>query len=137
MLSAGFASLRAFRRHRLWISAPGLEAPIKTPLLFVGNNRYPVTLFGLGKRETLDGGELCLYAIRAGSRLHLLWAGIRGIFGKLDQQRDFITAYVSEAEIGSDRPMLALSADGETLRMETPLRYRIRPKALKLIVPAQ
>jgi len=135
MLWAGFASLRAFRRHRLWISAPGLEAPIRTPLLFVGNNRYQVSLFALGQREQLDQGELCLYAIRAGSRAHLLWAGIRGIFGRLDQQRDFITAYVEEAEISSDRPVMALSADGETLRMETPLKYRIRKKALKLIVP--
>ena len=135
MLSAGFASLRHFRRHKLWISAPGLEAPIRTPLLFVGNNRYQVNLLGLGKREQLDEGELCLYAIRARSRLHLLWAGIRGIFGRLDQQRDFITAYVPDAEISSDRPVLTLSADGETVRMETPLRYRIRPKALRLIVP--
>lgn len=136
MLRAGFASLRHFRRHRLWISAPGLEAPIRTPLLFVGNNRYQVNLLGLGKREQLDEGELCVYAIRARSRLHLFWAGIRGVFGRLDQQRDFITAYVSEAEISADRPSLTLSADGETVRMETPLRYRIRPKALRLIVPA-
>ncbi len=135
MLRASITSLRHFRRHRLWISAPGLEAPIRTPLLFVGNNRYQVNLFGLGKRERLDEGELCLYAIRAKSRLHLFWAGIRGIFGRLDQQRDFITAYVSEAEISADRPVLILSADGETVRMETPLRYRIRPKALRLIVP--
>lgn len=136
MLSASWASIRHFRRHRLWISAPGLEAPIKTPLLFIGNNRYEVSLFGLGKRARLDEGELCLYAIRAKSRLHLFWAGIRGIFGRLDQQRDFITAYVTEAEISADRPVLTLSADGETVRMETPLRYRIRPKALRLIVPA-
>ena len=59
------------------------------------------------------------------------------MFGRLDQQRDFVTAYVDEAEIASDRPLLTVSADGETLRMETPLRYRIRPKALKLIVPAE
>lgn len=137
MLSASLTSLRHFRRHRLWISAPGLEAPVKTPLLFVGNNRYQVNLFGLGKRERLDEGELCLYAIRARSRAHLFWAGIRGIFGKLDQQRDFVTAYVTEAEISSDRPQLNISADGETLRLETPLRYRIRPGALRLIVPAE
>jgi diacylglycerol kinase family enzyme len=136
MLSAGLASLRSFRRHRLWISAPGLEAPIRTPLLFVGNNRYQVSLFALGQREQLDGGELCLYAIHAASRAGLIWAGIRGVFGRLDQQRDFITAYVTEAEISSDRPQLTLSADGETIRMETPIRYRIRPRALKLIVPA-
>ena len=34
----------------------------------------------------------------------------------------------SEAEISSDRPQLTVSADGETVRMETPLRYRIRPE---------
>ncbi len=137
MLSASFRSLRHFRRHKLWISAPGLETPVRTPLLFVGNNRYQVNLLGLGKRERLDEGELCIYAIRARSRLGLFWAGIRGVFGRLDQQRDFITAYVAEAEIGADRPTLTLSADGETVRMETPLRYRIRPKARRLIVPAR
>jgi diacylglycerol kinase family enzyme len=137
MLSASLRSLRHFRRHELWISAPGLETPVHTPLLFVGNNRYQVNLLGLGKREQLDEGELCIYAIRARSRLGLFWAGIRGIFGRLDQQKDFITAYVTEAEIGADRPTLTLSADGETVRMETPLRYRIRPKALRLIVPAR
>jgi diacylglycerol kinase family enzyme len=136
MLAASFASLRHFRRHRLWISAPGLEAPVRTPLLFVGNNRYQVNLLALGQRERLDQGELCLYAIRARSRAHLFWAGIRGVFGRLDQQRDFVTAYVKEAEISSDRPQLNVSADGEALRLETPLRYRIRPGALKLIVPA-
>jgi diacylglycerol kinase family enzyme len=136
MLSASLASLRSFRRHRLWISAEGLEAPVKTPLLFVGNNRYQVNLFGLGQREALDRGELCLYAIRARSRAHLFWAGIRGIFGRLDQQRDFVTFYVAEVEVSSDRESLNVSADGETVRMETPLSYRIRPKALKLIVPA-
>jgi diacylglycerol kinase family enzyme len=136
MLSASLTALRHFRRHRLWISAEGLEAPVRTPLLFVGNNRYLVNLLALGQRERLDEGLLCLYAIRASSRARLLWAGIRGIFGRLDQQRDFVTAYVREAEVSYDRDALTVSADGETVRLETPLTYRIRPKALKLIVPA-
>jgi len=136
MLSASLTTLRHFRRHRLWISAEGLEAPIHTPLLFVGNNRYEVNLFGLGKREALDAGELCIYAIRARSRIGMVWAGIRGVFGRLDQQRDFVTAYVTEAEVSSERDSLTISADGETVRMEMPLRYRILPRALKLIVPA-
>ena len=135
MLSASLSSLRSFRRHRLWISAPGVEAPIRTPLLFVGNNRYQVNLFNLGRRDALDRGELCLYAIRARSRAHLFWAGIRGLFGRLEQQRDFVIACVPELEVSSDRPFLSVAVDGETERMATPLRYRIRPGALKLIVP--
>jgi len=137
MLSASLTTLRHFRRHRLWISAEGLEQPVRTPMLFVGNNRYQVNLLALGQREALDEGELCLYAVRARGRAHLLWAGIRGIFGRLDQQRDFVTAYVDEAEVSSDRDSLTVSADGETVRLETPLKYRIRPKALRLIVPAR
>jgi diacylglycerol kinase family enzyme len=137
MLSAGLRALRSFRRRRLWISAAGLEAPIRTPLLFVGNNRYQVNLMALGRREALDRGELCLYAIRARSRARLIWAGLRGLFGRLDQQRDFLTAYVPELEISANRPALSLSLDGETLILPTPLRYRIRPKALTLIVPEE
>ena len=136
MLSASLRALRSFKRRRLWISAPGVETPIRTPLLFVGNNRYQVSLFALGKREALDEGELCLYAVRARSRAHLFWAGLRGVIGKLDQQRDFVTFCTDEAEISSDRDRLTVSADGETFSLETPLRYRIRPKALRLIVPA-
>ncbi len=137
MLSASLRALRTFKRRRLWISAEGLEAPVRTPLLFVGNNRYLVNLLALGRREAIDRGKLCLYAVRARSRAHLFWAGIRGIFGKLEQQRDFVTAYVAEAEIASDRASLSIAADGETLTLETPLRYRIRPGALKLIVPPE
>lgn len=136
MLSASLRALRSFKRRRLWISAPGVETPVRTPLLFVGNNRYQVSLFALGKREALDDGELCLYAVRARSRAHLFWAGLRGVIGKLDQQRDFVTFYVDQAEISSDRDRLTVSADGETFSLETPLRYRIRPKALRLITPA-
>ena len=137
MLSASIATLRHFRRHRLRIAAEGLEAPLRTPLLFVGNNRYEVNLFALGRREALDEGELCLYAVRARSRAGLVWAGLRGLFGRLEQQRDFVTLYVKSLEVSADRPLLHVSADGEALPMETPLSYRIREKALKLIVPAR
>ena len=137
MLSASLRALRSFRRRRLWISAEGLEAPVRTPLLFVGNNRYRVNLFALGRREAIDRGELSLYAVQARNRWHLFLAGLRGVFGRLDQQRDFITAYVQEAEIRSNRAALVLSLDGETVTLATPLRYRILPGALTLIVPRE
>lgn len=136
MLSASLRALRSFKRHRLWISATGVETPIRTPLLFVGNNRYRASLFALGRRERLDAGELSLHAVRAKNRLHLFWAGIRGLVGRLDEQRDFVNLYGETLTIHSDRPSLAISADGEHFTMETPLEYRIRPKALRLIVPA-
>ena len=121
MLSASLRALRSFRRRRLWISAPGVETPIRTPLLFVGNNRYRASLFALGHRETLDAGELSLHAVRARSRAYVFWAGLRGLIGRLDEQRDFVTLYADQATISSDCPRLTISADGESFTMETPL----------------
>ena len=137
MLSASLAALRTFRKHRLRIATPDSDVPVETPLLFVGNNRYQFDLFALGRRERIDGGELCLYAVRAHNRARLLWAGLRGLFGRLDQQRDFVTLYVPEAEISSDRAALTVATDGEQQPMETPLSYRIRPRALTIMAPRE
>ena len=141
MLSAGLRAFRSFHRRRLLVTAGagngGAAAlPIRTPLLMIGNNRYRVDLLALGRRESLVEGQLCLYAVRARSRLHLLGAGIRGLFGRLDQQRDFVTLCAETIDIAANRTALTLSLDGETVTLATPLRYRIRPRALTVIVPA-
>lgn len=135
MLSAGLHALRRFRRHRLTVSLHGLEAPMETPLLFVGNNRYEMSLLALGQRAALDRGELCLYAPLVRNRLHFLGLGLRTLLG-IGRQRDFVTLCgVDEAVVHARRPLIDVSLDGEAATLETPLRYRIRPGALRLIVP--
>jgi diacylglycerol kinase family enzyme len=134
MLVASFRALRHFSRRRLTIVAGGDRAPIETPLLFVGNNRYETNLLSLGRRAALDRGELCLYAPLARSRLHLLRLALRSLVGRLDQVRDFVNLEGLEAiEVRSRFPTLAVANDGETVTLETPLRYRIRPRALLLL----
>lgn len=134
-----WASLQAWRRfpmQQLTIDLGGLEAPLETPLLFVRNNRYEINLLTLGRREALDRGELCLYVPLARTRLHFLGLGVRSLLG-LGRRRDFVALHgIDEATVRSGMRTLAVSADGEAVTMETPLRYRIRPAALRLIVPA-
>jgi diacylglycerol kinase family enzyme len=135
MLAASLRALRNFGRHRLTIRIAGHEAPVRTPLLFVGNNRYETSLLTFGRREALDRGELCLYAPLVRSRFHLIRLGLRSLIG-LTRQRDFVSIDgLTELVVQSHRPVLSVSMDGEVERMETPLRYRIRRGALKLIVP--
>lgn len=122
-------------KWRLRISADGETARLETPILFVGNNRYETGLFGLGTRASLDEGKLYLYAIKAGSRFGLAKAMLRALVGRLDQARDFVIVSGCEARIDSPRARLQVAADGEAVVLETPLRYRTRPKALKLIAP--
>ena len=136
MLSASLQAFRRFSRHRLTIDLGGLRAPLETPLLFVGNNRYETRLLALGRREALDRGELCLYAPLARTRLHFLGLGFRSLFG-LTRQHDFVSLFgVEEASVRSRHQALNVSVDGEAVTLETPLKYRIRPGALRLIVPS-
>ena len=136
MLVAAARGLWRFSSRRLTLRVAGLKAPVETPLLFVGNNRYETGLLGLGRRAAIDRGELCLYAPLARSRLGFVWLCLRAIFGRPDRQRDFLTLEgIGEAEIGSRREMLTVAIDGEACAMKTPLRYRIRAGAIRLIVP--
>jgi len=138
MLVASVRALRHFSRHRLTIRIAGREEAIETPLLFVGNNHYDTALLTLGQRARLDGGELCLYAVLARTPLHFLGLAMRGLVGQLDQQDDFISLDgIEEAEIVARDPHLAVSTDGETCQLESPLQYKIRPGALRLIVPQE
>jgi diacylglycerol kinase family enzyme len=138
MLVAGMRAFWRFSRRRLDIRIAGHQGSIVTPLLFVGNNRYKISLMGLGQRDAIDRGELCIYAPLASGPLHFLSVALRAVLGREDRQQDFIFLDgVTEAEIDSPRPALQVATDGEAQRMETPLRYRIRAGELKLIVPAE
>lgn len=135
MLSASLRALSRFSRHRLTIEMHGLKAPLETPLLFIGNNVYETSLLALGRRAALDGGELCLYAPMVRGRLQFLSLGVRALFG-LSRQRDFASLTgIAEATVHSRRAALTVSLDGEATTIATPLRYRVRPGALRLIAP--
>ena len=43
---------------------------------------------------------------------------------------------VERLRVSTRKHMLAVSLDGEIVRAETPLEYKIRPKALRVIAPA-
>ena len=72
---------------------------------------------------------------RAIRRLVQKKLGFRALFGRLTQARDFESSLVHSLEVRSRHKRLLVAADGEIEAMETPLRYRIRPRALTVMVP--
>jgi diacylglycerol kinase family enzyme len=136
MLLASLRVLRYFPLRRLAICAEGWTEPWRTPLVFVGNNRYGLAGASLGARERLDRGELCLYVAKQQSRIALLWLALRSYLGFLDRSRDLRTLDVSAAEIRSRKRRLLVAVDGEIDLFRAPLRYRIRPGALKVFARA-
>jgi diacylglycerol kinase family enzyme len=135
-LLAGWRALRRFPLRRLSVRAEGWALPCETPLVFVGNNAYEVSLPNAGGRAVLDRGELCLYVVRHCGRWGLLRLAARAALGRLDQERDFELRSVTEAEIRSwARWPLRVAADGEVAALRPPLRYRTRPGALRVLAP--
>lgn len=103
----------------------------RTPLLFVGNNKYKP--FGLTlKRSRLDEGLLFIYMIRGNSRRHLFWATVNLI---LDRKKGTTTLkYFSAKSITiSTRKSMRVSRDGEHEKMSSPLRYKIQKASLTIL----
>jgi diacylglycerol kinase family enzyme len=136
MALAAARTLRYLPLRRLKIRAGGEAEPHRTPCAFVGNNEYALAMPGLGRRERLDGGTLCLYVARAEGRLALLWLAVRGAFGLVREARDLRQLRAFEAEITARTSRLPVALDGEVRVLRTPLRYRVRPRALRVFVPA-
>ena len=101
-----------------------------TPVVLVGNNRYELSLPALGSRHKLDGGELSLHVARSTTRWGIVWLALRGLTGRLQPASDFQVSYATELIVASAQPNLKVALDGEVRRLETPLRFRIRPRAL-------
>ena len=132
------ATMHAFRRFpflHLQIEVEGQQIARTTPFLFVGNNEYQMAGFRIGSRARLDTGLLGLYLTQRTSRLGLILHALRALFGRLNQAKDFAVFTVKEARIETGRRRLLVAWDGEIAWMETPLHYRTRPGALRVLVP--
>ena len=92
--------------------------------------------FNIGVRQRLDAGRLSLYLTRRGSHARLLMLGLRALVGRLHQADDFEATTAESIVIETQRNRIHVALDGEVTMMETPLNYRIRPQALRVLVPA-
>jgi diacylglycerol kinase family enzyme len=106
----------------------------RTPFLFIGNNRYRMEGLRMGARDRLDEGQLYFLAARSLSRAALLRMAVRGLTGGLRDSGDLDVLCAREAVVRTRRSV-QVALDGEIVRLRSPLHYRIRPGALKVIAP--
>lgn len=135
-----WATLHALRRFPfmdLRITVKGKQLSRRTAFLFVGNNEYQIAGFNLGARTCVDRGNLGLYLTHRTGRFGLFRLGLHALFGRVDQAEDFEAFCVSEARIEARKRRLLVACDGEVMWMKTPLHYRSRENALRVLVPQQ
>lgn len=134
-LWATIQALRRFPFLDLRIAFEGQQIFRRTAFLFVGNNEYETAGFNLGSRACVNAGTLGLYLTHRTGRFGLFRLAFHALFGRVDQAKDFDVFCVAEARIETRKRRLLVALDGEIERMETPLHYRIRPGALRVLVP--
>ena len=137
-LAVAVAALRTmwnFHAWRLRLSADGGEERVDTPLLFVGNNEYRLALPQAGSRDSLEDGRLSVVVMRSKSLPGFLAATARALAGIQREDDMEHLGGVTELKVDSRQRRLTLGIDGETASLETPLTFRIRPRALRVIAP--
>lgn len=133
-----FRVMRRIRHLHASLHADGkYDASDRTPFIFVGNNPYETTGLVIGARRRLDTGKLWVCHAPGAGRAALIGMAIGALFGR----RGSGELKVLEAEelwVQTRRKRrVKVANDGEVVTLAAPLHYRIRQKALRVIVPAE
>jgi diacylglycerol kinase family enzyme len=136
-LGVGIASLRTMIRSgrlHLAIDAEGEEQrQADAYALLVTNNRMGRDL----RRARLDEGVLELHVMRHSGLLGRARTALSVMSGRWRESSAIETIAAASIDIRTRRTRVWASVDGELRREEAPLSFRIKPKALPMLVPRQ
>ena len=140
-LAFAVATARILRRYRglvVQLTSHGTSVRARTAFLLVGNNRYQTDGLDLGARACLDGGELFAYLAPRVHARDLPKMLALALVGRGNNTQALESFPVAELDVHTPRRRrLRVALDGEVTVMTRPLRYRVRPRSLRVIVPAR
>lgn len=135
MVVASLAVFRQLRRMRLSLEVEGRVRRLRTPFLVVANNRYAGRVLDGNLRPRLDEGRLWIYSTHAFRRfaiVRLIWQSLRREIDSADALERTETTAATVTDIRTGVPT---ALDGELVDLNPPFRFRIRPAALRVLVP--
>lgn len=108
----------------------------RTRLVLLANNSYE-DIFGIiPKRHSLDAGYFTVYISKHQSQLGLLNSCVKWIMGRWKEDREISILRATELEIQVRRKrQVAVMMDGELKKIMLPFTVKIKPKALRAIIP--
>jgi diacylglycerol kinase family enzyme len=133
---ATWHALRDSRSFDVRLDVDGETLRRRTPFVFIGNNRYTLQGFAAGSRPRLDEGVLSVYVLRPQTLFGFLRLALRALLGRVSPDEDFEAFTAGELRVESSRARVEVALDGEVAAFDTPLHYRVRPRALQVLVPA-
>ena len=140
ILSALKTALGHYRSLRIALDTDGQTRKLRTPTLFVGNNRLQMEQVGMEPlTEAVEDGELAAIAPRSVGKIGMLGLLLRGALGTLGQAENVIAfsfkrLTVKHARL-SPRRRVKVATDGEVTHMNMPLEFRVVEGRLLLLKP--
>lgn len=117
----------------LRLTADGTPIARRTSLLFVGVNPHQLASFGIAGYECVEAGRLATYITRPLSPSRLWRLALRALVRGLHGTGEIEVICARELYVTLRRKRVRVALDGEIARLHTPLRYRLRANALRVL----
>ncbi|AMW79451.1 diacylglycerol kinase [Acinetobacter sp. TGL-Y2] len=127
--------IRDRKELKLEIDVDQKRYPVKTPLLFFGNNQLQLKEMNLKIAQCAALGEVAGVILAKTDKLSLFKTLVQLIRGKLEQAADVYSFSGNLVNVYSKKATLTVAIDGEIKEMSTPLHVHVEKNALKIMVP--
>ncbi|MEO5825154.1 MAG: diacylglycerol kinase family protein [Gemmatimonadales bacterium] len=135
MVRASLDLFRRFPTFTVGVTADGRTSKARTPAVLVGNNTYEFSSRGLGTRAALDAGELSLFVVKTRTPWMTVKLLLNALLRRLDADGLCDVSACKSVGLEPEVKSVDVSLDGEVVKLQAPLEYQIKPKALRLIRP--
>lgn len=137
LVSALVTVLREHGQLRLRIEAAGQVREVRTPTLFVGNNRLQLQQVGLPQARAIERGHVAGVMLEPVGTLALLRLLLRGALGSLGEDERVQSFAFARMTVSPGRRLGArrykVAADGELIWLRSPLTFGVCDEPLYLL----
>jgi len=117
----------------IWVGQK--KYPVKTPLIFFGNNPLQLADMKMRIAQAAEQGKVAGVVVSKSDKLTLFKLVYQLIRGKIDQASDVYSFAAEQVRIESKRKKLMVAIDGETVEMIPPLNISVLKNSLSVMVP--
>lgn len=127
--------IRDRKELKLEVEVDGKTYPVKTPLIFFGNNQLQLAEMKLRIAKCAEQGQVAGVVVAKSDKLTLFRMLLQLIRGELEQAPDVYSFAADDVKVLSRREKLTVALDGEIVEMRPPLHITVQKNAVNIMVP--
>jgi len=127
--------IRDRKELKLEVEVDGKTYPVKTPLIFFGNNQLQLAEMKLRIAKCAEQGQVAGVVVAKSDKLTLFRMLLQLIRGELEKAPDVYSFAADDVKVFSRREKLTVALDGEIVEMRPPLHITVQKNAVKMMVP--